>query len=95
MALTKDDLQAIGVVVEQKIRQSEERIDANIDAKIHASEKRLVAAMDERFARENLPPLEELAGTITPLQPEKASETVIREAKENHYHKRFLKHSRP
>jgi hypothetical protein len=56
MALTKDDLQAIGGVVEQTIRQSEQRLeaqmDAQMDAKIQASEKRLIAAMDERFTQQ-------------------------------------------
>lgn len=38
-----------------------------------------------------LPTLEELAGSVKPLQPEKELETVIREAKEAHYRKRFDK----
>jgi bifunctional DNA-binding transcriptional regulator/antitoxin component of YhaV-PrlF toxin-antitoxin module len=42
-----------------------------------------------------LPTLEELAGSVTPLQPEKALQTVIREAKADHYHQRFLKPSPP
>ena len=41
MALTRDDLQAIGKVVERVVEQ-----------KIQASEKRLIAAMDERFTHQ-------------------------------------------
>ena len=40
-----------------------------------------------------LPTLEELAGSVTPFQPEKKLEIVIREAKEAHYQKRFDKQS--
>jgi AbrB family looped-hinge helix DNA binding protein len=42
-----------------------------------------------------LPTLEELAGSVQPLQPNQASETIIHEAKADHYSQRVTQKMQP
>jgi AbrB family looped-hinge helix DNA binding protein len=42
-----------------------------------------------------LPTLEELAGSVTPLQPQQDLEDVIQEAKAEHYERRFTQKMQP
>lgn len=42
-----------------------------------------------------LPTLEELAGSVTPLQPDRDLEEIIQEAKAEHYQRRFTQKMQP